>query len=62
MSHHLLWFPDGPHHGHYEAPETRTVALGVCRGIITQIKLFGNYWNVWNYYCVVGKLRSIENN
>ena len=40
-SHHLLWFPDGPHYGHYEAPEARAVARGVCRGIITQLNLFG---------------------
>ena len=40
-SHHLLWFPDGPHHGHYEALEARTVARGVCRCIITQLNLFG---------------------
>ena len=40
-SHHLLWFPDGPHPGPYEAPEARMVARGVCRGIITQLNLFG---------------------
>ena len=37
-SHHLLWFPDGPHQGHYEAPEARAVARGVCRGIIKQLR------------------------
>ena len=38
QSHYLLWFPDGTHHGHYEAPEAGTVARGVCRGIIIQVK------------------------
>ena len=37
-SHHLLWFPDGTHHGHYEAPEAEPVARGICRGIIIQVK------------------------
>ena len=37
-THHLLWFPDGTHLGHYEAPEAGAVARGVCRGIIIQLK------------------------
>ena len=37
-SHHLLWFPDGTHLGHYEAPEVGAVAQDVCKGIIIQLK------------------------
>ena len=61
MSPHLLWFPDGTHHGHYEAPDAGAVARGVCRGSIIQLKkiYLANYCNLWNYHCIVVKLRLI---
>ena len=59
-SHQLLWFPDGPYHGHYEAPEARTVARGVCRDIITQLNLFGKLLECMELLlCRRKKLRSI---
>ena len=59
-SHQLLWFPDGPHHCHYEAPEARAVARGVSRGIITQLNLFGKLLECMeSVLCRRKKLRSI---
>ena len=62
MSHHLLWFPDGPHHGHYEAPEAWEVALGVCRGIITQLNLFGKLLECMELLLCCWKIKIDSNN
>ena len=41
-SHHLQWFLDGTHHGHYEAQEAGGLLRGVYVGVISYNKnLFG---------------------